>query len=486
MHIIEESIFIYFSKTTTMIMSNQTFAFLSTIDRFRYQSGKMPILITGDHAFSNEEEGISPFAPVNPAKEKIHHLCDIAIHPILEELAKTPDFFIIENMVQRSIVDMNRPQARLEDEEPNNDYFYRQMIRYILNYLRFTFNCLPFLLDLHSYPPDSDYADKNTQILLLVQPSTNLSLVRYTLDFFSKMKWNIRELPASNINDVVLEVSHDNLGIPLLMEINEANLEPELFSQLIKDLQAFLTTIADMVCKTKKASYLFRPDQNPFVIPSLEQVELAKLHDYTMLNADCQQAYRSYLFLVSQYHRLLNQHSVQHADSAQASLQNYLDTVEEFVPCHSNKMVNDLVQTLSNSLQTIIIPLELLEISIRIVLTNVNRKSFEEWGFDNQVFMSIFLSSKEESALENIFIPVFRANPLKTNQITSLFSSYEIENNYYHSFLVANPSIKKEHLKRDLLLINQMLKLTGNKALTEANFKKNGPTTFGFILKHIF
>ncbi len=116
--------------------------FLTQIDQFKFTSGKYPILILGTHAYCNKSK-----------IEKELHYCDFAISPILNDLIKkySHEFYILENQVPRKEIDMNRFESRLYDIDDNNDYLYRQMIRFLLFHISKKYTQLPLLFDLHSF-----------------------------------------------------------------------------------------------------------------------------------------------------------------------------------------------------------------------------------------------------------------------------------------------------------------------------------------------
>ena len=469
------------------------YSFLTNVDRFHFQCGKVPILITGDHAFSNDTNEISSFAPYPSNKETNwnSHPSDFAVPPILETFRKQENYFILENLVQRAVIDMNRPEARLNDQEPHNDYFYRQMIRYILQYIIFNAETLPFLLDLHSFPADSDYAEGNTEILLLIQPTTNAKLVRFTVKFFEEKKWHIKTRPASNVNDVVLEIAQLNLGLPLLMEINEQNLTEPKFSQLISDLNEYLMKVLSLLKSFPKPSIQVSTDaeksltfQDHDAVKST--LDFAKFHEYSTINPALRHELQKYLYLTSRYLATCNPTPTifRHSDSAQASLRDYIDSIEEFIPYESSEMMLDVIYTTAEALQTIIVPLELVELSIRIFLSSINRRDFEEWGFNDNFFTELFSALEMTYPMRAVFLPNFKKNPFLSDQITSIFATYNIKKKYYHSVILGDIQIPKKKLEADLETINQMCRLKGNKSITLQQFEKKGPAIFEFLLKH--
>jgi hypothetical protein len=470
------------------------YSFLTNIDRFYFQSGTQPILITGDHAFSNNKEGPTEFAPVDPIKEEQLHLSDIAVHPILSAIGEHREYFIIENLVQRSVVDMNRPEARLNDENEWNDYFYRQVIRYCLQYITTNMQCLPFLLDLHSYPKESDYGEDNTEILLLIQPSTNQSLVRFTEQFFKEKGWRIAHKPASNVNDVVLEIAQLNLGIPLLMEINEANLEPTKFTHLIDDLRDYLLKIAEKVKIMKPNSIRFSSDamsgvRKPAIHKMNNYFSMALLHDFPMLNDELQQALKQYLLLsalvLMKSQDGYTDYCTESHDST--SIEEYVESNQSFDPSDSYQTILDMINVVAQSHQSLIIPLELIEISMKMLLSNINRKFFEEWGLESDTFIQNVINNPNFSQ-HGIYLPAFKENPLATKQIKSIFSVYSPTGKYfYHSFILSDMNlINPAKVDAELSKINRMLNLTKNKMLSIKTIHDQGTKAFQFILKNVF
>lgn len=269
------------------------FSFLPHIDNFEYYSGRFPILITGDHAGCPSSQSI----------------CDAAVSAILSQLAG--EFYVIENKVDRNIIDMNRSESRLNDENNENDYFYRQTIRFICETLQKNYSVIPIVIDLHSFDTHPTWG--NPDIVLLEQTKTgmksNPSLLCFTRTFFQECGWKLIISAVHNQDDVVEELASKKMAIPLLIEVNEHFLKDQnAFDQFILDLIEYLHNLASM------NRYTTYPDAGVHLASELKTISLGYIQDQKALlprisNIRLRQKYSQYLRLLEQAIRPLVQNS---------------------------------------------------------------------------------------------------------------------------------------------------------------------------------
>ena len=159
--------------------------FIGSIDRFNVQSGKIPLLILGSHAYSVDHDDYKSHydGDLSSEQESSSHMCDFAVKHTLDYLKKTDLFYIIENQTSRINIDMNRQSARGNDNNDLNDPLYRQTIRYICNFIAQIYKKKPIVIDLHSFSRNVKWGDND--LIILEQTKKGFKLIRILKKKFS-------------------------------------------------------------------------------------------------------------------------------------------------------------------------------------------------------------------------------------------------------------------------------------------------------------
>lgn len=382
----------------------------SYIDNFILTSGNLPILLLGTHAFSD-----------NSREERISHLSDYLVSPLLQKIiVKNPNvFYIIENRIPRYVIDMNRTESRLNDENDENDYLYRQMIRFILIHIQRKYNTIPLLFDLHSYP-EGDKWDKN-DIMVLVQnlkgAESNILLVNNTIKFFTKKGWKIDSTPYHNKDDIMEEISIKRLAIPLLIEFSERLLKTNLLNTLTDDLSAYLKQI-----NVLDIGVIRRLGDAEFKDISIRET----LHNITHLRRLNDSQINTQINTILSYKKQLSDLGYTTLEDLNKKIADISDNGYDF-----EKIFQNTILTLSNSLNSAIIPIELINLQVNIFYSNINRLELKEWGLaPNDENIPLLNAMKRKM---DLVIPQFKENPSKRYNI--IYKSFPYDG-YYFNFII--------------------------------------------------
>jgi hypothetical protein len=417
----------------------------SQIDNFEFISGKYPIFLLGTHAFSN-----------NLSQERELHLSDYFVSPFLKQINRFAknDFFILENKTSRSIIDMNRKSARLNDEINENDFLYRQMIRFICSHQKRVFNKLPLVFDIHSYPSNDSWGENDMMILIQTKKNalSNVSLVDFTMNFFKSHKWRISKTTKHNQDDIVEELSSKNYAIPLLIEFNEKIMtNPNRLSKMVNDFIVFLQSVNEFNLEMiQDKSDSIKKTNSIELFQDLSH--LKSLGDSAIIN-DIEAINSMYKQLTDLGYGDLTQLN---EDISSASKEG-----KDF-----NKIVQNTAFTLSNHLKTAIIPIELIILQVRILYSNINRMELKEWGlsFELDSFLDILRSSK-------VIIPTFKSDPSKKFEL--IYKSYPLEEKYVNFIILTDSDLIQQD---DVIVFSRIFNLAPTISLDQIrqNIRKIG------------
>jgi hypothetical protein len=433
------------------------YLFISKLDQFVIILGKLPILITGDHAYCKLSE-----------YEKTQHLCDFAVSPFLEKISEYNLFNIIENQTLRSVIDMNRLEARLSDLDDKNDYYYRQAIRFMLRIITKNHGKKPIVIDLHSYPKNDRHWGKY-DLMVLEQTrrkmETNPALLRHTITFFRERGYDINSTTQHNQDDVVEEIQLKNLGYPILIEINEK------FIYLVElDMKNRKNPKRLELDSLNQSLFKFNPSkiQKYFKMIS-DGINNTKNINNFLLRTE----FRDYLYLNN---LILDSSAKERTQGIKISENDFKGSFESFYELNENiskisqaghndeQIIKSSIISYSNEHDTIIIPIEVIVLYVKILYNNINKSEFQEWGIMENSLVAGFLELNFKNNL-GLSTPRFSKNPQELyNLITQsyLIEDPSMKEGYFISFaiLFSNmKNIKKNHLEKDLETLNNWFKL---------------------------
>lgn len=446
-------------------------SFSSEIDHFEFSSGKKAILLTSPHAFINEKQ----------LKEyKKYHLADFIVSPFIREIRQlSNDYYIIENKIPRDSVDMNRLEARKNDDIDENDFIFRQAIRFALRIIKYKHDKKPILIDIHSYPEDSEVWGKY-DLMILEQTKkgmkTNKSLLDFTEKHFESKGYTVATTDQHNQDDIVEEIALKGLAIPILIEINEKYINNDKFDTLIKDFDEYFTII------DKKNEKHFKSLQEDSIPNSLgidisqypSSLLISKITDELdksnkITNIEIRTLYQKYLNLLNEY-ILLNESPSTFLSENTDYKKGYEDlselhsSIDDFANRGHNdqKIIENTIITLSNQYDSTIIPIELFVKNLKMIYATINRETFQEWGIDESALITSplgLISNPKAMKKFDMIIPLFKENPYEK---LTIFKSYKMADNNYSFFIFYHGAIKKiskDSYQKDLQYFEESLKL---------------------------
>lgn len=437
------------------------FDFIQSIDFFTFKSGNINVLITAPHAYCNP----------NKIKEtKANHLCDFLVDPFLLELEhETSDPYIIKNLCEREIIDMNRMDARMNDSNDSNDCLFRQFIRVILTNLKEKYNNLPILIDLHSYPDyDPDWNEFDMVLLLQTgeRTKTNSQLIELTERFFEERGYSVLITDKHNKDDIVEETQEKLLSNSILIEMNELFLQNQIeFRNFVKCFSEFIHFIDE---RNKNNIFTLKNDSNsnrinidtktiPIRLNLIEKEmkTIIKIKDENLkaIYKQYLQKYKDYLNIILTQNPPITSYNNDEISEFN-NIVTLLDKLDSFAEqgYADSDIIITAINTISNITDSIIIPIELLILHIRIIYTEINKKYLQEWGLNVDNLIANLISNKSIQKYK-IIIPEFSKN------INSIFTSYEYDGKYYNIMLNLSKisKIKNEEYENDINLLKDIL-----------------------------
>lgn len=431
------------------------YSFVNNIDNFHYISGTIPILLIGSHAYCD-----------NSITEEKMHLCDFFVSPFLKEINnKYPHlFYILENQVPRSIIDMNRKSARHNDLVDSNDYFFRQTIRFICQYLNENYKKTPILIDVHSFDIHDEWNKNDLMILEQIKKGaeTNKYLMNQTINFFRERKWKIDSTTKHNQDDIVEEMADKELSIPLLIEFNESILrDNKRFNKMINDFAEYLKYIDKLNLKFIKSN------SDSYIVSKIILDNLDQNKKIDIKNPILKKAFTEYLDSLQSLNSIISKNKknskISNGNIGYDSLSELNKEIHTFSNYGKNdtEIIKKTIYTISNQHDTIIIPIELLLLCIKILYGNINKTQFQEWGINIDQFISSLLTNANDNSEFGIVIPKYHKNSIINDNI--LFNKYYISNkepSFYSFFIILFDNINKiseSGLKEDLELLNKWI-----------------------------
>lgn len=378
------------------------YSFLTQIDKFRFVSGKCGVLIIGTHAFNDSN-----------MKFPNEHPCDYAVSPILKALEEfAPNsYYILENMVAREVIDMNRSISRWDDPLDENDQLFRQFIHFTCQYLIYKYQRLPLVIDLHSFDTHPYWG--NNDIMLLIQEKermqTDEALLFETKSFFKKRGYNIDSSTIHNQDDIVEQIKFRNLGNPILMEINESFLESDQIEEFTRDFIDFLDHIDKM---NEIKPLLKRTDNiNPIdlkyynikrVMKDLSSIDLIK-------DKQLRDAYLNFLKRLGKKDIAVSKgDSIDSISQLTSIIPMLSQSGEDF-----DSIICNVIETLSNENDSILIPYELIFLLLEAMYNNINRIELKEYGLTSGALEYTISKNFLKRYYPNSIRPIFNFDPFE-------------------------------------------------------------------------
>lgn len=436
-------------------------------DKFRFSSGQYPLIISAPHA-----------AQIGTKIEKELHYSDFAVKPLIEIIEKKApfQFYILKNQLSRKIVDMNRFESRNLDEDDDNDRLFRQFLRFLCTYLQNTYEKIPYVIDLHSYPLKTPTWCEYDIVLLIqtkIGQSTDKGLINLTKSFFAKYKYKVGIFEGAERNDIVIELKKQNFAEPILFEVNESFIESGGLDEFANIFIKYLLAVNELN-KIKIHEPQLISQLNDSGVHSVEfdysddyiEKELANLHNKP-INESLKKTYVEYLNLLKSK-STKNTNDLYKLDiNPKESLDSFMNIAElgqnigDLSDYGNNwfSIIENVIIALSNQHDTILIPYELIYLTMKMQYNIINKEHYREWGMTEKALQMIVNNIHER--FKHSYRPIFQEDIYKQNR--SMFKTYETSNNRgYINFLIYlenKNNISEDGLKRDLETLSALFDL---------------------------